>query len=251
MINRRSSKEIEKMQAAADVLIETFHLVDRIVEPGIKTIEIDREVENHIRKSGGTPAFKGYRGYPGSTCISINEVVVHGIPGDRTLEAGQIVGIDIGVEMDGYFSDCAKTYALGEVSPEKKQLLEITEKALELGIEQAVIDNHVSDIGKEVQKFVEDAGFSVVRDLVGHGIGTKMHEPPEVPNYFDNRRGPLPRILEGMVFAIEPMVNVGTYDIKILEDGWTVVTVDNKPSAHFEHTVAVTNNGPRILTLGR
>ena len=251
MIHRRSKKEIAELQNSANVLIETFHLVDTLVEPGRKTGDIDREVEQFIRKSGGTPAFKGYRGFPASTCISIDEVVVHGIPDERVLKEGEIVGIDIGVELNGYFSDAARTYGVGAVSPEKKQLLTVTETALEKGIQQVRTGNRISDISRAVQTCAESEGFSVVRDMVGHGIGTSLHEEPEIPNFIDSRRGPMPRILEGMVFAIEPMINTGVFNISILQDGWTVVTNDHKPSAHFEHTVAVTEDGPLILTLGR
>ncbi|MFC1562374.1 type I methionyl aminopeptidase, partial [candidate division KSB1 bacterium] len=182
---------------------------------------------------------------------SIDEVVVHGIPAEQIIAEGQIVGVDIGVELDGYFSDSARTFAVGEVSEEKKNLMRVTEKALEKAIEQAVINNRVSDISHAVQSIAEREGFSVVRDLVGHGIGAALHEEPEIPNFVDPRRDPQPKIQAGMVFAIEPMVNAGDYRISILQDGWTVVTADSKPSAHFEHTVAVTDNGPLILTLGR
>ena len=251
MIRRRSHKEIEMMRLAAQILIETFHLVGKILEPGRKTGDIDKEIERFIHKSNGKAAFKGYRGFPKSCCISIDEEVVHGIPGKRAIEEGQIVSIDIGVEYGGYCADAAKTFSIGRVTEEKAQLIQVTEEALQRGIEQAVEGNRVSNIGRAIQMRAESAGFSVVRELVGHGIGTYLHEDPEIPNFVDERQSVSPRIYSGMVFAIEPMVNFGTYRIQILDDGWTVVTEDRKPSAHFEHTVAVTDNGPVILTLGR
>jgi len=251
MIFRRTEKEIAKMQAAADVLVKTFQVVEKHIEPGRKTADIDKEIEQFIMSSGGVPAFKGYRGFPASACISIDEVVVHGIPGDRTLEDGQIVGVDIGVQLDGYYSDACRTFAVGEISEEKKRLMEVTEISLEKGIEQARAGNRISDISGAVQKYVEAAGFSVVRELVGHGIGTSLHEEPEIPNFVNEGRGSHPKIKSGMVFAIEPMVNTGKFFVKIMPDGWTVVTADNKPSAHFEHTIVVTEDGPMILTQGR
>ncbi len=251
MIHRRSPKEIAKMQSAANLLIETFRLVEKLVEPGVSTIYLDNEIEKFIVKSGGRPAFRGYRGFPASACISIDEVVVHGIPGRQKLDEGQIVGIDMGVELDGYFSDACRTYAIGEIAADKKKLMSVTESAPNRGIEQVQAGNRISDISKAIQSYVEKENFSVVRDLVGHGIGTSLHEEPEVPNFFDDRRGHHPVLMEGMVLAIEPMVNMGVYGVSIMSDGWTVVTQDRKPSAHFEHTVAVSANGPLILTKGR
>jgi len=251
MIHRRSPKEIDLMRSAAKVLIETFHIVEKMVKPGIKTIDVDKAVEKFIVKSGARPAFKGYRGFPGSCCISIDEVVVHGIPNRRVMKEGQIVSVDIGVELNGYFADAARTFAVGTLSAEKKKLVEVTVDSLQRGIEQAIEGNRISDISRAIQNWVEQEGFSVVRDLVGHGIGSSLHESPEIPNYVDAKRGPQPQIQSGMVFAIEPMVNSGNKRIKFLSDGWTVVTSDRKPSAHFEHTVAITNDGPDILTLGR
>jgi len=251
MIHRRSLKEIDLMRLAAKILVETFHIVEKMIEPGIKTIDVDRAVENLITKSGALPAFKGYRGFPCSCCISIDEVVVHGIPNNRIIKEGQLVSVDIGVELNGYFADAARTFAIGTLSAEKKRLLKVTSDSLCKGIEQAMENNRVSDISRAIQNRVEKEGFSIVRDLVGHGIGSSLHEPPEIPNYVDDKREPQPRIQSGMVFAIEPMVNSGGSKIKFLSDGWTVVTSDRKPSAHFEHTVAVTDDGPDILTLGR
>jgi methionyl aminopeptidase len=251
MIHRRSPKEIELIQAAAEILIETFRQVETILEPGKKTDEIDKEIERFINKSRGKPAFKGYRGFPKSSCISIDEEVVHGIPGKRIIREGQIISIDIGIEYGGYFADAARTFRIGTITAEKAKLIQVTEEALQKGIEQTIEGNHISDIGQAIQMRVESAGFSVVRDLVGHGIGTQLHEEPEIPNFVDEHRRISPRIFPGVVFAIEPMVNAGTYTIETLADGWTVVTEDRRPSAHFEHTVAVTENGPAILTLGR
>ncbi len=251
MIYRRSPNELDKMRSAAGVLVKTFKAIEKIIEPGITTGAIDKEIERTIRKEDAIPAFKGYRGFPASACISIDEVVVHGIPGSKKLEEGQIVGIDIGVKIDGYYSDAAKTFPMGSITEETKKLLEVTEKSLEKGIMEVVEGNTIADISKAVQNYAESFGFSVVRELVGHGIGANLHEDPEIPNYYDERRGPQPKIQPGMVFAIEPMVNTGVKEIDFLSDGWTVVTADRKPSAHFEHTVAVTANGPEILTLGR
>ncbi|MCP4727176.1 MAG: type I methionyl aminopeptidase [bacterium] len=251
MIYRRSPAEIVKMKAAAKILVETFKLVENLVKPGVETGQIDLEIEKFIRKAGANPAFKGYRGFPASACISIDEVVVHGIPGKRSLETGQIVGIDIGVKLDGYYADAARTFAVEEISEEKRRLMDVTEKALEKAIESAVFGNRFSDISKSVQNYAESNGYSVVRELVGHGIGANLHEEPEIPNYYDENRGPMPRIMPGMVFAIEPMINIGVKEIEFLRDGWTVITADKKPSAHFEHTVAVTDNGTEILTQGR
>jgi len=251
MIHCRSPKEIVKLQSAAHLLVETFQIVEKIVEPGRKTGDIDAAVEHFITKSGGKPAFKGYRGFPKSTCISIDKVVVHGIPGETPLAEGQIVGVDIGVELGGYYADAAKSYAVGAISGGKRRLLQVTEQALEKGIGQVQPGNRISDISRAVQTTAEAGGFSVVKELVGHGIGTALHEEPEIPNYIDERHGVQPRIQAGMVFAIEPMINAGVDAVKILSDGWTVVTADGKPSAHFEHTVTATEEGPVILTLGR
>jgi len=193
------------------------------------------------------PAFKGYRGYPCCTCISVNQEVVHGIPGKKIIHDGDIVSVDLGIIYQGYFSDTAVTLAVGEISPELQTLLDVTKEALHRGISQAKVNNHLSDISFAVQSYAESNGFSVVRDFVGHGIGKNLHEEPEIPNYGPPHVGPV--LKAGMVLAIEPMVNLGTWQTKILDDGWTVETLDGKPSAHFEHTVAVTAEGPRILTL--
>lgn len=251
MINRRSKQEIDFMRSSAKILVDTFRMVDEFLEPGLKTIDVDKEIEKFIVESGGRPAFLGHKGFPGSSCISIDEVVVHGIPDDKVIEEGQLISIDIGVEYNKYYSDAARTFALGELTTEKENLKKITEKSLDKGIEKVVAGNRISDISRAIQSYVEPNGFSLVRDLVGHGIGSSLWEEPEIPNYYDESRGIQPEILEGMVFAIEPMVNIGDQAIKFLDDGWTVVTSDLKPSAHFEHTVVVTDNGPEILTIGR
>ncbi|MFC1553201.1 type I methionyl aminopeptidase [candidate division KSB1 bacterium] len=251
MIYCRSPKEIDLMRRAAEVLVKTFDLVTESIGPGTKSIELDRAVENYIVGSGAKPAFKGYRGFPNSTCISIDEVVVHGIPNDRKFENGQLVSIDIGVELNGYFADAARTYAIGEISDEKQKLMSVTENALEKGINEAVDGNRISNISGAIQTYAEDMGFSVVRDLVGHGIGQSLHEDPEIPNFIDERKGPQPKITTGMVFAIEPMINTGGWEVSFMPDGWTIITKDFSTSAHFEHTIAVTENGPEILTSGR
>jgi len=249
MIIIKSAREIELIKKSSQILIETFKLVDSLIKPGMVTKEIDKEVEKYIRSKGAKPAFKGYRDYPASACISIDDQVVHGIPSRRRLKEGQIVGIDIGVERDHYFSDAAKTYKVGQISEEKKRLLRITQEALELGIAAAIVGNRLSDISHAIQSHVEHAGFSVVRELVGHGVGRELHEDPQIPNYGKPHRGP--RLKEGMVLAIEPMVNMGGQEVIFEDDHWTVRTADGLPSAHFEHTIAITRNGAEILTLGR
>ena len=248
MIRRKSDKEIDLMWKAGRILGSLFtKLESEVVEPGISTREIDEIICGFIESRGAYPAFKGYNGFPGCSCISIDDEVVHGIPGDRVLEEGQIVSIDIGAKLDGFFSDAARTYPVGSISSEKKILLDVTRKALMAGIEMAKEGNRLHDISHAVQTVAEDAGFSVVRSLVGHGIGTELHEAPEIPNY--GKPGTGPRLKEGMVFAIEPMVNIGEYYVVTKDDDWTIVTSDGSPSAHFENTVAITEGTPRILTL--
>ena len=249
MINIRSPREIELLRNSSKILIETFRLVDDLIEPGIDTKTINKEIDRYIRSKGAKPAFKGYRGFPASACISIDDEVVHGVPSKRKLIPGQIVGIDIGVEYNDYFSDAAKTYVIGEIPLTTKKLIDITKESLNIGIQQAVAGNRLSDISHAIQKYVESAGFSVVRDLVGHGIGRELHEEPQLPNYGKANRGP--RLKEGMVLAIEPMVNMGGYKVIFEKDKWTVRTADGSPSAHFEHTVVVKNGSAEILTMGR
>ena len=248
MISIKNEREIALIRKSCDIIIDAFALVAQLIAPGTSTEEIDREVEQYIRSREGLPAFKGFNGYPASTCISIDHQVVHGIPGSRRLVEGEIVSVDIGVEKEGFFGDAARTFAVGEVSAEKLRLMEVTKRALYAGIEKAVEDNRVSDISHAVQTTVEAAGFSVVRDLVGHGVGRELHEPPQIPNYGSPHMGP--RLQSGMVLAIEPMVNIGTWQVVVAEDNWTVSTKDKKPSAHFEHTIVVQKEQPLILSEG-
>ncbi|MEE4310937.1 MAG: type I methionyl aminopeptidase [candidate division KSB1 bacterium] len=248
MIIIKSQREIEIMRESASMVVGAFDVVEKLIKPGITSGELDEAVESFIKSRNAIPSFKGYSGYPASICASIDEQVVHGIPGDRRLEEGEIISVDIGVEFENYHGDAAKTFAVGEVSEEKRRLMAVTREALYKGIDKAIPGNRLSDISHAVQVHVEAAGFSVVRDLVGHGIGRNLHEEPQIPNYGKPNQGP--RLKPGMVFAIEPMVNMGGYEVKTLDDNWTVVTIDGLPSAHFEHTIAITDDGPDILTLG-
>jgi methionyl aminopeptidase len=248
MIAIKNEEEIEKLRKSAKVLEKAFKIIEENLDIGIKTEYLDRRVEEVIRSLGAEPAFKGYRQYPASICVSIDEEVVHGIPGKRELKSGEIVSIDIGVQLDGFYSDAAKTYAMNEISPQKKVLVDTTRTALHRGIRQCREGNRLSDISNAIQSYVESKGFSVVTALVGHGIGRQLHEEPQIPNYGPPHQGP--KLKSGMVFAIEPMINMGSPEVKILKDGWTVETIDRLPSAHFEHTVLITNGKPEILTLG-
>jgi len=247
MIIIKSSREIEQLRKPSAIVAEVLQRLRKAVVPGVTTRELDQITEDVILARGAIPAFKGYRGYPASLCASINEQVVHGIPSQRRLEQGDIVSLDVGASLNGYFGDAAITLPVGTVEPEAERLLKVTEQALTLGIEQARKGNRLFDISFAVQSWVESHGFSVVRDFVGHGIGKSLHEEPQIPNFGPPHQGP--RLQQGMVFALEPMVNEGTYEVKILSDGWTVVTADRKRSAHFEHTIAVTDSDPEILTL--
>jgi methionyl aminopeptidase len=243
----RSADELERMREAGRLVGEVLAELAALVAPGVTTADLDAAAEKRIARAGATPAFKGYHGYPATICASINEEVIHGIPcGRRLLKEGDIVSIDVGASLNGYFGDSAVTLPVGQVSEEAALLLTVTEEALYKAIERVRAGNRISDIGHAVQKHVEAYGFSVVREFVGHGIGQRMHEEPQVPNYGDPGRGP--RLAEGMVLAIEPMVNAGKPAVKLLGDGWTAVTRDGSLSAHFEHTVAVTRDGPWILT---
>jgi methionyl aminopeptidase len=243
----KSSAELETMHHAGLIVWEVLNELRMMVAPGVSTLDLDRIAERRTAEHKARPAFKGYRGYPASLCASINQEVVHGIPSaSRKLREGDIISLDFGVELDGYFGDAAVTVPVGKVKPELETLLRVTRESLDHGIEQARVGNRLSDIGSAVQKWVERHGFSVVREFVGHGIGTKMHEEPNVLNYGEPGHGP--RLQEGMVLALEPMVNMGEPGVRVLADEWTAVTTDGKPSAHFEHTVAITANGPRILT---
>ncbi|MBM4135360.1 MAG: type I methionyl aminopeptidase [Nitrospira sp.] len=246
MIILKSPEEVKKIEVACRIVAMTLDIIKKMVRPGITTREIDTFADVYIREKDAIPAFKGYRGYPASICTSVNNEVIHGIPSNRGLKEGDILGIDLGVYKDGYYGDGALTCPVGEVEPELERLLRITEEALYIGIENAKTINRVSDISHSIQKHVESNGFSVVRSFVGHGIGRDLHEDPQIPNFGPPGRGP--RLREGMTLAIETMVNAGSYDVQILDDGWTVVTVDGKPSAHFEHTILVTSDEPKILT---
>ncbi len=248
MIVLKSSDEIQSMRSAGRVVAQAHQLVRELVRPGLTTLELDRAVDEFLVGQNAIPAFKGYQGYPASICASPNEVVVHGIPSkDVVLQEGSIISVDIGAFVDGFCGDSAWTYPVGEVDPKVQLLLQTTEEALFQGIEQARVGNRLSDISHAVQRRAEERGFSVVRDFVGHGIGRKMHEAPQIPNFGPPGRGP--RLKTGMTLAIEPMVNVGSYHVQVLDDNWTVVTRDNNWSAHFEHTIAITDEGPVILTI--
>jgi len=243
----KSKREIEELRRSNAIVAEVFEKLKKVIVPGIQTKELDQIAEDIIRSRGALPAFKGYRGFPATLCISINEEVVHGIPGSRRIKEGDIVSIDVGVNMNGYFGDGAITIAVGEIDDVGKKLIEVTEKALYIGIEKARPGNRLFDISYAIQSWVESNGFSVVRDFVGHGIGKDLHEEPQIPNFGSPNQGP--RLEKGMVFALEPMVNEGTYMVKILSDGWTVVTVDGKRSAHFEHSIAITDGEAEILSI--
>ena len=235
------------MRRSCALLAETMELLLECIEPGMRTVDLDRIAEEHIRDHGGLPAFKGYRGFPATLCVSINEVVVHGIPGNREMREGDLIGIDCGAILDGWFSDMARTVYLGGKPPKKTaKLMKVTKRAFEKGMDQMREGRRLGDVSHAVQMEAESNGFSVVRALVGHGIGREMHEDPQVPNYGPPNQGP--KLRNGMVFAIEPMVNVGTHEVRALSDGWTVVTRDNALSAHYENTVAITPDGPEILT---
>jgi methionyl aminopeptidase len=243
----KTGVEIEYIRQSCRIVAELLQYLREIVKSGVTTRWLDQEAEQFIVKRGAVPAFKNYNGFPASICASINEEVIHGIPNNYKLQEGDIVSVDVGVNKAGYFGDAAVTIPVGQISEDKRRLLETTERALYAGIEKAVHLNHVSDISRAVQNMVEDEGFSVVRDFVGHGVGKKLHEEPPIPNYKTPGRGM--QLQEGMTLAIEPMVNMGGYEVFIREDNWTVVTKDNAPSAHFEHTILVRDGNPDILTL--
>jgi methionyl aminopeptidase len=247
MIYLRSEEEIARIRASSRIVSGCLDHLERMVAPGVTGSQLDREAEQFVKDHGALPAFKGYRGYPATLCASVNEEVVHGIPSaGRALRPGDIVSLDIGVKLDGFYGDSAVTVAVGEVPDATHQLLRVTNEALERGIRQAQVGGRLSDIGHAIQGWVESHGFSVVREFVGHGIGEKLHEEPQIPNYGQPGRGP--KLAEGMVLAIEPMVAMGRPETRVLADGWTAVTRDGSLAAHFEHTVAVTANGPLVLT---
>ena len=247
MIILKSPREIEELRKANAIAAEVLFELKRSIHPGMTTQELDQIAEEVIRSRGALPAFKGYRGYPASLCVSINEQVVHGIPGPRKLKEGDIVSLDVGANLNGFYGDAAITLAIGKVDGVVRRLLEVTERALSIAIEKARPGNRLSDISHAVQTWVESQGFSVVRDFVGHGIGRSLHEDPQIPNFGSPNQGP--RLEKGMVFALEPMVNEGTYEVRVLSDGWTVVTADGKRSAHFEHTIAITDGDAEILSV--
>ncbi|MGE0640353.1 MAG: type I methionyl aminopeptidase [Thermoanaerobaculia bacterium] len=241
----KTSGELELMDEANRIVHRVLDGLAGMMKPGITTRELDRFAEDLIRGAGAVPAFLHYKGYPATLCTSINEVIVHGIPGETALREGDIVGIDCGVVFKGYYGDAARTYAVGQISPAAERLIRVTNRALELAVERVRPNGRLSDIGHAVQEYVESEGFSVVRDFVGHGIGTSLHEDPQVPNYGEPGRGP--KLKPGLVLAIEPMVNAGTPDVEVDSDGWTARTADGSLSAHFEYSVAVTEDGARIL----
>jgi len=249
VIIRKSHDEIEQMARSGEVVAETLALIGENARPGVTTAALDALAEEFIRSRGGVPTFKGYRGYPASICTSPNAMVVHGIPGPYALAEGDVLSVDVGVTLDGFVADSAYTFAIGEISPEAERLLEVCQAALAAGVEQCRPDNRLSDISHAIQTVTEEGGFSVVRALVGHGVGRSMHEDPQIPNYGPPGRGPA--LAPGMVFAIEPMINAGGPDIVVHDDEWSISSTDDSLSAHFEHTVAVTDDGPRILTESR
>jgi methionyl aminopeptidase len=246
VIIRKSAQEIETMARAGAIVAGTLALLEENVRPGVTTGELDALAEEYIRSYDGYPTFKGYKGYPAATCLSPNDMVVHGIPGPYRLGDGDILSVDVGVTLEGFVADSAWTFAVGEISAQAQRLLDACEAALEAGIEQAQVGNDIGDISAAVQSKVESAGFSVIRSLVGHGVGRSMHEDPQIPNFVTSYRGP--ELREGMTLAIEPMITAGRPDVYIHDDDWSISTVDRSLAAHFEHTVAVTGAGPRILT---
>jgi len=247
----KSKKEIDLIRESCQIVAETLQMCKNYAKPGMTTLELDKIAEDYIRSNNAVPAFKGYSqgsapGFPGTICSSVNEEVVHGIPGNRVLKNGDIISIDVGVVKNRYYGDAALTIAIGEISDEKKRLMDVTEKSLYLGIDAAAAGNRVGDISFAVQSYVEKNGFSIVRELCGHGVGRYLHEEPQIPNFGHKGKGPL--IKEGMTIAIEPMVNAGKFEVSVAHDGWTVYASDKKPSAHYEHSIAIINGKPEILT---
>lgn len=246
MIILKSPEEVQKIERAGRIVAEVLQKLREAAVPGVTTLDLDRIAEEEILKRGGKPAFKGYRGFPGTLCASVNDEIVHGIPSDRVLEEGDIVGLDLGAIVEGYYGDSAITVPIGEIKPEVEALLKVTEESLYRGIDQLRVGNRLSDISHAVQTHAEGAGYSVVRDFVGHGIGQSLHEDPQIPNFGTPGQGP--RLKVGMVVAIEPMINIGGHGVRVLKDRWTAVTEDGSLSAHFEHTIAISDDGPVILT---
>ena len=249
MIDYKTEEEIEVQRKSSLLVGKTLAEVAKLIEPGITTRKLDKVAEEFIRDNNAIPGFKDYNGFPNTLCTSVNEQVVHGIPNDKPLKEGDIVSVDCGVLFEGFYGDSAYTFAIGEISDEIRQLLEVTKKSLLMGLEKAVVGNRVGDIGYTIQKYTESFGYGVVRELVGHGVGKNLHESPEVPNYGRRKAGL--KLKQGLVLAIEPMINLGTRDVKQLKDGWTIVTADGKPSAHFEHDVAVRKGKPDVLSTFR
>lgn len=247
MIYIKSNQEIEAMAKAGRIVAETLLKIEEIVKPGVTTKELDRIAEDYIISCGARPSFKGHYGFPATICTSINDEVVHGIPGSRILQEGDIISVDCGAFIDGFHGDAARTFPVGMISSDAQKLIEVTRDSFFQGLKYAVVDNRIGDISNAVQTYAESHGFSVVRDYVGHGIGRKMWEEPSVPNFGKPGKGP--KLVKGLVIAIEPMINLGGYEVKELTDGWTVATSDGKLSAHYENTIAILNDGPRILTL--
>ena len=248
MVHIRTQNEINKISKSCEIVADTLLMLESHVEEGVKISRLDSLAEDFIRSCGARPAFKGYMGFPSTLCVSVDSAVVHGIPGDEILKNGQIVGIDCGAELEGYYGDHAKSFPVGEISEKKMKLLNVTRESLEKAIDKAIVGNHVGDIGYEVQKHAEDNGFSVVRELVGHGIGSQLHEEPQIPNFGFQKQGY--KLKSGMCIAIEPMINAGDNGVFTADDGWTIYTIDGQPSAHFEHTIAITDDGPVILSKG-
>ena len=246
MIVKKTPDQIDKMAAAGDVLVRTLELVEGKIRPGVTTQELDETAERFIRSQGAVPAFKGYRGFPGSICASPNAMVVHGIPGKYKLERGDILSVDVGVVLDGWVADAARTFPVGPITPVAQKLLDTTEGALFAAVPQCAPGNRLGDISHAIQQHAEAEGFSIIRSLVGHGIGREMHEDPQIPNYGPPGRGP--RLEEGMVLAIEPMVTAGRHQVRMADDHWSIFTQDGSLAAHFEFTIAITADGPRVLT---
>ena len=248
MVYIRTPKEIDKIAKSCQIVADTLIMLEPYVIPGTRVNQLDQMAEDYIRSRGARPAFKGYMGFPATLCVSIDNAVVHGIPGDNILQEGQIVGVDCGAELEGYYGDHAKSFSIGKISKEKQKLIDVTRDSLMNAIKKAKPGNYVGDIGNAVQTYAESHGFSVVRELVGHGIGTQLHEDPQIPNYGQAKQGY--RLRSGMCIAIEPMINAGNKEVFTAKDGWTIMTKDGQASAHFEHTIAITDQGPKILSVG-
>ena len=246
MVHLRSMDEVQKIRQSSRIVAEVLQLLSDMIEPGITPKKLDMEAEKYIRSRNAEPGFKGLYGYPATLCVSVEHEVVHGIPSDQPLQEGQIVGLDVGALKDGYYGDHARTFAVGKIDQAHQDLITRTRECLDLAIQVAVVGGTLGDIGHAVQQHAEEAGYGVVRELVGHGIGTRLHEEPQVPNYGRPGQGAL--IREGMCLAIEPMINIGSQEVVTQDDGWTITTADGKPSAHFEHTIVITGNGPEVLS---